>query len=232
MQSGVPCAPGGAPHPHSTPVRTAQGTGAVAALTFDDGPNGATTAALLDLLAQRGIRAVFCVVGHNIATPGGTELVRRMVAEGHVLGNHATSYADMGEWAPERIRADLEENLRIIRVALGDPSAAVPFFRAPNGNWGRSIEVAVALGMQPLAVVNTINDWVDADPAVLAENLRRAMKPGEIVLVHDGGGNREPSLQAVATVLDERLAEGWTFTLPEGAPGLAADSGGGQRRDA
>ncbi|NLE96892.1 MAG: polysaccharide deacetylase family protein, partial [Propionibacterium sp.] len=210
--------PGGAIDPSTTPVTLAQGTGDVAALTFDDGPNGATTAALLDFLKERDIQAVFCVIGQNITAGDGAALLRRMVDEGHVLCNHTTGYADMGSWSAEDIRTDLVENLRIIREALGDPNAQVPFFRAPNGSWGQTPGVAVALGMQPLAVINTINDWAESDPAVLTENLRAAMKPGEIVLVHDGGGNREPSLQAVTTVVDERLADGWSFTLPEGTP--------------
>ena len=215
---GAAVAPGGAVNPTTTPVTRASGTGNVSALTFDDGPNGKTTAALLDYLRDNDLPAVFCVIGQNIQQPGGAELVRRMVDEGHTLCNHTTSYADMGSWSAAAIRTDLEENLRIIRAALGDPAAPVPYFRAPNGSWGATPGVAVALGMQPLGVVNTINDWSQADPAVLTENLRAAMKPGELVLVHDGGGDREPSLQAVTTVVDERLAAGWRFTLPEGTP--------------
>lgn len=210
--------PGGAENPTTAPVSQAQATGDVAALTFDDGPNGATTTKLLDFLKQEQLPATFCVIGQNIAAPGGAELLRRMVDEGHTLCNHSTGYADMGGWDADRIRADLVENLRIIREALRDPQAKVPFFRAPNGSWGASPAVAVELGMQPLAVVNTINDWVESDPEVLTANLRTAIKPGEVVLVHDGGGDREPSLQAVTTVVSERLADGWRFTLPAGAP--------------
>lgn len=211
--------------PTVTPVRAAQGEGNVAALTFDDGPNGETTAALLDYLDENDLPAVFCVIGQNIQAPGGAELLRRMVASGHVLCNHTTSYADMGAWSSADIRADLIENLRIIREALGDPDAPVPFFRAPNGNWGATPAVAVALGMQPLAVVNTISDWSESDPATLTENLRAAMKPGELVLIHDGGGDRSASVHATRTVVGERLAAGWRFTLPVGVSAARADAG-------
>lgn len=210
--------PGGAVNPTTTPVSTAQGSGNVAALTFDDGPNGADTTELLDFLAEKDIKAVFCVIGQNIEAPGGDVLLRRIVSEGHTLCNHSTGYADMGSWSTEQIRADLTENLQIIRDALGDPDAKVPFFRAPNGSWGSTPAVAVSLGMQPLAVVNTINDWATQDEATLTTNLRAAMKPGEVVLVHDGGGSRAGSIAAVKTVVQERLDAGWTFTLPAGAP--------------
>ncbi len=198
----------------STPVARARGRGAVAALTVDDGPNGGVTEALLDTLAALRVRAVFCVVGERVAAPGGGRLLRRIVAEGHALGNHAMTYADLGTWSAERVEADLARVLDVIRDALGDPSALVPFYRAPNGSWGRSAEVAVALGMQPLAVVNTIEDWLTQDVPTLVANLRDAIRPGEVFVVHDGGGDRWGTLEALRTVLTERLAEGWSFTLP------------------
>ena len=199
------------------PVKRASGDGLVCALTFDDGPNGADTARLLDFLRDRKIRAVFAVIGEQILAPGGAELLRRTVAEGHVLCNHSTSFADMGEWRADAVRADLLANVAIIREALGDPEAAVPYWRAPNGSWGVTAEVAVELGMQPLGVFNAIMDWIDQDVDVLAERLRAVMVPGEMVLTHDGGGDRAGTVAAVTRVVDERLAQGWRFTLPLGA---------------
>lgn len=201
----------------TTPVSAADGEGLVCALTFDDGPNGADTAALLDLLARHGIRAVFAVIGSQLETPEGVELLRRIVLEGHVLCNHSTDFDDMGALGVEDARARIAEASRRIREALGDPEAPIPYFRAPNGSWGRTPEAAVAEGMQPLAVVNTIGDWMTQDEAVLTERLRAAMRPGELVLVHDGGGPRAASVAAVRTVVEERLAEGWRFVLPRGA---------------
>ncbi len=196
------------------PVVRASGTGLVASLTFDDGPNGALTESLLDFLRDRRIRAVFCVVGECVTAPGGADAVRRIAREGHVLANHVTTFSDMGAWEPAAVAADLRENLSIIRRALGDPAAAVPYFRAPNGSWGRTPEVAVSLGMQPLGVVNTIDDWRTQDVDALVGNLRAAMRPGELVVAHDGGGERWGTIEAVRTVVVERLAAGWAFTLP------------------
>ena len=217
-------APGGAVDPTTTQVTTARGTGQVVALTFDDGPNPGETDAVLDLLAEHSIPAVFCVIGQNIQGTRGAELLRRIVADGHTLCNHTTSYADMGSWTPERVEADLVENLAIIREALGDPNAPVPYFRAPNGSWGQTAEVAARLGMQPLGLGNTIADWETQDVATLTANLRAAMQPGAVALVHDGGGDRTGTVEAVRTVVAEKIAAGWTFTLPaERGP----DGGGG-----
>ena len=199
----------------ATQVVTARGTddtGPVAALTFDDGPNPGETEELLDFLRDAGITAVFCVIGANVRAPGGAEVLRRTVAEGHVLANHTTSYADMGDWPAERVRADLVENLRIIREAVGD--VPVPYFRAPNGSWGVTAGVAAELGMQPLGLGNVIFDWETQDEETLVANLRAAIRAGEVTLAHDGGGERWSTVRAVRRVVTERLAEGWTFTLP------------------
>lgn len=213
-----------------TPVRRVASGGLAlsapaCALTFDDGPNGLDTMRLLDFLRDRGIRAVFAVIGAEILRPSGiaadgtlipsgADVLRRIVAEGHVLCNHSTSFADMGEWNALDVRDDMLRALKIIEGAVGD-EVPVPYWRAPNGSWGQTAAVAVALGMQPLDVVNTIEDWVDQDPAVLASRLRLAMTPGELVVVHDGGGPRGGTVDAVIEVVDERLAEGWRFVLPE-----------------
>ncbi|RXZ51245.1 polysaccharide deacetylase family protein [Agromyces fucosus] len=214
---GPEVVPGGAIDPVTTPVDHAEDSGEVSALTFDDGPSPNTTPALLDFLAEHDVKAVFCVIGRNVTAPGGAAILQRIVAEGHVLGNHSTSFADMGSWPASEVRADLIANLAIIREALGDVNQPVPFWRAPNGSWGATQRVAVELGMQPLAVVNTIDDWATQDVATLTSNLRAAMRPGEVVLLHDGGGDRAGTLAAVETVVMERLADGWGFAFPKGA---------------
>lgn len=209
--------------PTIEPLATASGTGNVCALTFDDGPNGADTAALLDFLAEHDIRAVFAVIASQLETPGAVDLLRRVVDDGHVLCNHSTSFDDLGALSVDEAEEVLTAASRAIRDALGDPDIPIPYFRAPNGSWGATPEAAVRLGMQPLAVVNTIGDWLTQDETVLTERLRDAMRAGELVLVHDGGGDRAGSVAAVRTVVGERLAAGWTFTLP----GEAAEPGSG-----
>ncbi|CAB4964961.1 unannotated protein [freshwater metagenome] len=212
-------APGGAVRPTATPVEAGRGTGRVAALTFDDGPDPRQTGRLLDVLAEHGVTATFCVVGDNVRAPGGAALLRRIAAEGHALGNHSVDFADLGRASAAAAEAVLRANLRIIRSALGDPGAPVPYFRAPNGSFGRTCEVAVALGMQPLGLGQVIHDW-DACPdrsvATLTDRLRSAIFPGAVVTAHDGGGDRATTVDAVAAVLPEKIAAGFTFTLPRG----------------
>ena len=141
-------------------------------------------------------------------------MLRRVVADGHRLAAHGMTYADMGRWSPDRVRADLLANLAVVREALGDPAASIPWFRAPNGSWGCTAQVAVDLGLQPLGVTGTIDDWRTQDVTTLTANLRAAISPGGIVLAHDGGGDRRGTVEAVGVVLPQWLDDGWRFTLP------------------
>ena len=158
--------------PTPDPVMTASGRGRVAALTLDDGPNGEATLALLDLFAAHRVRATFCVVGAQVRAAGGVEVLRRTVAEGHALAAHGMTFADQGPWHPDRVRADIRATVAVIRDALGDPTAPVPWFRAPNGSWGATAAVAVELGLQPLGVTGTIDDLRTQDVATLSRNRR------------------------------------------------------------
>ncbi|QIG44999.1 polysaccharide deacetylase family protein [Nocardioides anomalus] len=203
-------------------VARADGRGRCVALTVDDGPAGATTAALLDLLAEHAVPATFCLVGERAAGPGAAPLVRRVVAEGHVLANHGWSYDDLGAAPVPRVADELARTTAAIRAAAGDPDVPVPFYRAPNGSWGCSADVAAAQGMRPLAVTGTIDDWLTQDADTLVERLRAARRPGGLLLVHDGGGDRSGTLAALRRELPRWLAEGWTFVRPVGWAGPAS----------
>lgn len=178
-------------------------------LTFDDGPNPPDTVALLDLLAREQVRAVFCLVGAQAqAHP---EIVRRIVDDGHTLGNHSFHHDDLEEWEPAAVRADLVRTLGAIRAAA--PGAEVPFFRAPFGHWGATIPVAAELGMRPLGWQLAVGDW---EPPGTQELVRRlgGVLPGGVVLLHDGGGDRSQTVAAVASVIPRLRTEGWAFSVP------------------
>lgn len=180
------------------------------ALTFDDGPNPPYTPELLDLLAREQVRAVFCLVGVQVEEH--PDLVRRIAADGHVLANHSWQHDDLQDWEPDAVRADLQRTLDAIRAVV--PDAPVPFFRAPYGSWGGTVAVAAALGMRSLEWQLAIQDWDPAPPAdVLVERLH-GVEPGGVVLLHDGGGDRSATVEAVARTIPRLRAEGWTFDVP------------------
>ncbi|MBO3089381.1 polysaccharide deacetylase family protein [Cellulomonas dongxiuzhuiae] len=188
----------------------APATARTVALTFDDGPNPPDTVELLDLLAREQVPAVFCLVGVQVAAH--PDLVRRIVDDGHVLANHSWRHDDLAQLSPDAVRADLQRTLDAIHAVV--PDAPVPFFRAPFGHYGQAIVVAAELGMRTLDWQLAVEDWDPAPPAdVLVERLG-GIEPGGVVLLHDGGGDRSATVEAVRRVIPRLRADGWTFTVP------------------
>lgn len=196
--------------PTATIVDSTRDGGQSVALTFDDGPDPQNTPRLLHLLRREHIRAVFCLWGeHARQYPA---LVRQIVADGHVLCNHSLNHDDLSTWTPAAIRADLQATNAAIRAAV--PWARIPYFRAPNGAWGQTPEVAAAMGMQPLGWRLAIGDWDPPGTDVLIDRLLTGITPGSVVLMHDGGGDRTQTVDAVAAVIPRLRADGWRFSLP------------------
>jgi peptidoglycan/xylan/chitin deacetylase (PgdA/CDA1 family) len=196
--------------PTTAIVETTGQAGRTVSFTFDDGPDPQNTPALLKVLHRNHIRAVFCLWGdHVLQYPA---LVRRIVAEGHVLCNHTMHHDDMTTKTPEEIRADLLETNAAIRVAV--PRARIPYFRAPFGAWGETPAVAASLGMQPLGWRLAITDWEPPGTDVLVDRLLTGITEGAVVLMHDGGGDRTQTVEAVAEVTPRLRADGWCLTLP------------------
>ncbi|WP_238412826.1 polysaccharide deacetylase family protein [Saccharothrix deserti] len=196
-----------------TIVRSTRLGGRTVAFTFDDGPNPADTPRLLDVLREHQVRAVFCLWGEYVeADP---QLVREIVAGGHVLCNHSMRHEDMSTWTPERIEADLEQtNAAIHRAAPGVP---VRYFRAPYGRWGQTPQVAAGLGMKSLGATLAIGDWEPPGVDVLVRRVKDGITESAVVLMHDGPADRGQTVDAVDRLIPELRADGWRFDLP--APG-------------
>ncbi|WBB80982.1 polysaccharide deacetylase family protein [Micromonospora sp. WMMD882] len=192
-------------------VDPARGGGRVVSLTFDDGPNPVDTPRLLDVLRRHRITAVFCLVGDQVdAHP---EVVGQIVAAGHPLGNHSMRHDDMSGWSVERIAADLRRTNEAIHRAV--PGTRIRYFRAPYGAWGRTPAVAASLGMRPLGWRLAIGDWEPPGADELARRLLDGITPGAVVLLHDGGGDRSQTVDAVARAVPVLRARRWRFALPE-----------------
>src|SRR5262245_44013184 len=104
-------------------------TDGVVALTFDDGPSP-WSGAILDLLAAHGGRATFFVLGAAVESADGGAMTRRMLAEGHEIGNHTfTHHTNLPELADERLRDELTATSAAIEDATGEPPR---YWRAPH----------------------------------------------------------------------------------------------------
>ncbi|MEV7231525.1 polysaccharide deacetylase family protein [Polymorphospora sp. NPDC051019] len=185
--------------PAPLPVRRTTGRKGVA-LTFDDGPHPVWTPKVLDRLRAARVKATFCVVGSQVHRH--PALVARIVREGHTLCNHTWHHElDLGNRPPAEIRANLERTNREIRRAV--PDARIPFFRHPGGRWTEAaISVAEELGMASIDWDVDPRDWEKKTRASeITERVLKKARPGSIVLLHDGGGDRAATLDACAGLI-------------------------------
>ncbi|WP_063822654.1 polysaccharide deacetylase family protein [Frankia sp. AvcI1] len=177
------------------------------ALTIDDGPHPVWTPRILDVLRVNRVSATFSVVGAQaVANP---ELVRRIVAEGHSLCNHTMTHPQpFGARTPEQIRAEMTR----AQSAVVDAGAEPPrLFRAPGGDWSPAVLAAAAgLGMTSLGWDVDPRDWARPGTASIRQSLGGA-RPGDILLCHDGGGNRAQTVAALQRVLPLLRARGLSF---------------------
>ncbi|MGW4588900.1 polysaccharide deacetylase family protein [Amycolatopsis thermoflava] len=195
------------------PVRTTARQGRFVALTFDDGPDPAYTPQILDLLAQHGAVATFCMVGTQVRRH--PELVELVVRRGMRLCDHTVSHdEELAKRNEARISADITGALSDLRLAA-DGDVPVPYFRAPGGNWSETIiAIASREGMAPLGWSVDSRDWtLPGSPAIVA-TVRQAVHPGAVILLHDGGGQRRQTVAALAELLPWLVAQGYQFDFP------------------
>ncbi|MCY0936502.1 polysaccharide deacetylase family protein [Streptomyces sp. H34-S4] len=189
-------------------------TASAMTLTFDDGPDPRYTPAILDTLARYGVRAMFFVCGEMAVD--NQDLLRRMVAEGHVIGNHTWTHPLITKLSRPALASEIGRTSEIVQQAVG---TAPLWFRAPYGAWNRAaFEIGAELGMEPLAWTVDTLDWTEPGTSAIVSRALKGAAPGVIVLNHDAGGNRSQSVQALASYLPQLIGRGFRMTLPELPP--------------
>ena len=152
------------------------------ALTIDDGPHPLVTSVFLDILRKYDVKATFFVVGEKVEEC--PELLRRMVEEGHEIGNHTYSHPRLG-------RVDQVEALAQIRggaLAIGKVSGQpTHLLRPPGGGIAAHVlKAATAANSTIVLWTHNTNDWTLDDPEAIAANALRDLRPGSIILMHQG----------------------------------------------
>jgi peptidoglycan/xylan/chitin deacetylase (PgdA/CDA1 family) len=177
---------------------THTGTDSVA-LTFDDGPNPQWTPKMLEVLRDADIKATFCLIGTQVEEY--PDLVRAIVADGHTVCNHSWNHnLKLGEESEDEIRDDMQRTNDAIEDAA--PGTPIAYFRAPGGNWTATIvSVARELGMSSLDWTIDPQDWTAPPVSEIVDMIEQQCQAGSIVLMHDGGGDRANSIEAVREFL-------------------------------
>lgn len=177
-------------------------------LTFDAGYENGNTAAILDALKKHGAPAAFFIVGHYLKSS--PDLVKRMVEEGHIVGNHSYRHPDMSQMGREQFQQELGELERLYQETVGQEMAK--YYRPPQGKYSEeNLKIAKELGYRTIFWSLAYVDWdVERQPTheEAIEKLTRRAHPGAIVLLH-------ATSKTNGEILDELLAKweemGYTF---------------------
>jgi peptidoglycan-N-acetylglucosamine deacetylase len=180
-------------------------------LTFDDGPNPEITPLVLDILAKNRIPATFFLVGYR--AEHSPELVRRMLANGNEIGVHTYDHYHAYQLLVKKSITTILQGKQILEDITGQ---SVIWFRPP---WG-------AMNMFQLLLIKKLNlrvvlwtanavDWNErTTPAMILERLRKTVRPGSILVIHDAGGDPgapENMLKALPEIIEQFQAKGYQF---------------------
>lgn len=150
------------------------------ALTFDDGPSVPYTGQILDLLGERNVKATFFVCGQNVELY--PELARRIVAEGHSIGNHTYSHPFLCLLGPRAISEEIDRTQSIIEEAT---AVRPKLFRPPYGiRWFGLSRILRERGLALVQWSATGGDWKNRREEIIAATLK-GLQPGAIMLLHD-----------------------------------------------
>lgn len=185
------------------------------ALTFDDGPDVLYTPQILAILAREHVHATFFVLGIQVERY--PAMTKRILREGHALGNHSFDHADLARVSSARLNWEVASTDRLLRRYTGLHSA---WFRPPYG----SVNPPVLRRMQKMGyrVVNwsvDSNDWRSLSAERVEANVLSAVRPGSIILQHCNGNQNEilaGSVAALPRIIQTLRARGYSFvTVPE-----------------
>jgi len=192
------------------------------ALTFDDGPSPRWTPQVLDILKANGVHAAFFMIGQNArAYPS---LVRRVVAEGHTVGNHSYSHPNMTTLSSTLQAASMDNTTKYISAAISGGYTPC-FFRPPGGAYNSTtFRLATARGMTMVTWSRDTRDW--QTPLYLSSSFQntivsRATSPVAYhpdILMHDGspGNYRQNTVNSLQRIITFYKSRGYKFTDPRG----------------
>lgn len=177
----------------------------VLAMTFDDGPHPVNTPKLLDMLKQRNIKATFFVIGKSAKMY--PQIVRRIIEEGHEIGNHTWTHASLTTRSDAQIRSELKMSEDALVEAAGYRPHLI---RPPYGAVSTRIKEFMYSEFGYSTIMWSVDpqDWRRPGVSVVTSRLVNGAHPGAIMLAHD---IHPPTIQAMPAMFDQLLAKGYQF---------------------
>jgi peptidoglycan/xylan/chitin deacetylase (PgdA/CDA1 family) len=176
-------------------------------LSFDDGPHPTYTAQVLDILSRYQVRATFFEIGQNATRY--PALTRRTHLRGHSVQNHTWSHPDLRRVSAATFRSQVLRTDTAIRAQTGYTPRCL---RPPYGGVNATVRSrATALGKKIRLWTVDPQDWARPGSSVIARRVLDNVRPGSIILLHDGGGNRSQTVAALPTILRTLKARGYVF---------------------
>jgi cellulose synthase/poly-beta-1,6-N-acetylglucosamine synthase-like glycosyltransferase/peptidoglycan/xylan/chitin deacetylase (PgdA/CDA1 family) len=186
-------------------------------LTFDDGPDPVFTPKILDILAHEKVKASFFIIGQSAQANGG--IVKRIVAEGHDIGNHSYTHPNLGEVPARMTDLELNATQRLIESLTG---RSTRLFRAPyfgdaeptTPDEVEPAERAARLGYLSIGLRVDPDDWaLPGADAIVRRTMDALLSTnpdvqGQIILLHDGGGDRRQTIEALPRLIASIKAKG------------------------
>ena len=171
-------------------------------LTIDDGPHPLITSLMLDILRRAGVHATFFVVGEKVEEC--PELLRRIADDGHEIGNHTYGHPRLGQVKDAEALAEIRAGALAIGKVSGKPT---PLMRPPGGGLARDVlRAATAANSTVVLWTNNTNDWLRPSPEEIAANALRDLRPGGIILMHQGSME---SVRALPLIIEGARARGF-----------------------
>lgn len=179
----------------------------IVALTFDDGPHKKYTTQILDILAKYNAKATFFIVGQNAEK--NPEVISRMYKEGHELANHTFTHP-LRTNVPNLLKEIKQTDETIQKITGYAPT----LFRPVEGQYSDAMIEAISKEGYKVVMwswhLDTL-DWKSPGTNRIVNTVLKGVKEGNIVLFHDGGGNRKQTVEAMDSILAELEKQGYQF---------------------
>lgn len=199
------------------------------AITFDDGPNSRFTPQILDILKDENVKATFFIIGEYANRY--PKLLKRIQAEGHLIGNHTYTHPNIAEISSAHLRLELNTTQRLFESRLG---VTTVLFRPPyaedvepsSPDQAQTMSTTSKLGYLTVGIHIDPKDWSNPGVDTIVQNAITQAESGNghVMLLHDGGGDRSETIEALPRIINELKQRGYTFGTVADVLGVSANA--------